>query len=264
MPADGDPLTEVMVLGSYHFANPGRDLVNVETDDVLTPKRQAELEALAVAIAEWKPTKVLVEVQPDTADLHVESYRSKADELITIDRNEIYQIGYRLARKLDLADVYGFDEQPSAGEPDYFPMQSVVDWAAGNGREEDFAAILGQIQVSVSALSQDDKRCSIAFNLAQHNSAATQAQAQRNFYYGLLGFGTAEQQPGAELNAYWYMRNAKMFAKIDLIADPGDRVLVLVGAGHKYWLDHFAQLSPGYANVDPLPYLAKADDGRCN
>ena len=37
---------QVMVLGSYHFGNPGRDKVNAHVDDVTTPQRQRELEAL--------------------------------------------------------------------------------------------------------------------------------------------------------------------------------------------------------------------------
>ena len=82
-----------------------------------------------------------------------------------------------------------------------------------------------------------------------------------------LGVGTttlvsqaigAKDQPGAELNAYWYMRNAKMFAKVGLFAKPGDRILVLVGAGHRYWLTHFAENVPGFISVDPTPYLRRA------
>lgn len=66
-----------------------------------------------------------------------------------------------------------------------------------------------------------------------------------HIYYGLMAFGDTESQPSAELNAYWYVRNAKMFAKAGLIAESGDRVLIIVGSGHKYWLDHFASTSPG-------------------
>jgi hypothetical protein len=54
------------------------------------------------------------------------------------------------------------------------------------------------------------------------------------------------------------MRNAKIFGKIGLIARPGDRVLVLVGAGHLYWLSHFAQTVPGFVAVDSRPYLQRA------
>ena len=44
-----EPQVEVMVLGSYHFGNPGRDVNNQKVDSVLVPKKQAELEALARA-----------------------------------------------------------------------------------------------------------------------------------------------------------------------------------------------------------------------
>jgi hypothetical protein len=54
------------------------------------------------------------------------------------------------------------------------------------------------------------------------------------------------------------MRNAKMFAKIALIAEPGDRLLVLVGSGHRYWLTHFAENSPGFTSIDPRPWLQRA------
>jgi hypothetical protein len=54
------------------------------------------------------------------------------------------------------------------------------------------------------------------------------------------------------------MRNAKMFAKIDMIALPGDRVLVIAGSGHATWLRHFVRHMPGYALVEPLPFIEKA------
>ena len=78
----------------------------------------------------------------------------------------------------------------------------------------------------------------------------------------MLSIGDTEQQPGAEFNAMWYLRNAKIFAKLMTVAEPGDRILVVYGAGHAYWLRHFASETPGFTNVDPAPYLqiaAQAD-----
>lgn len=34
---------EVLVLGVYHMASPGHDIFNMKADDVLAPKRQAEI-----------------------------------------------------------------------------------------------------------------------------------------------------------------------------------------------------------------------------
>ena len=52
---------EVLVLGVYHMANPGRDIVNTQADDVLTPKRQAEMAQLIEALKKFHPTKIAVE-----------------------------------------------------------------------------------------------------------------------------------------------------------------------------------------------------------
>ena len=41
---------EVLVLGVYHMANPGRDIFNMQADDVLAPKRQAEIAQVIAAL----------------------------------------------------------------------------------------------------------------------------------------------------------------------------------------------------------------------
>ncbi len=98
----------------------------------------------------------------------------------------------------------------------------------------------------------------IAESLLPHNDAERLAAQHDNIYYSMLSIGDGDSQPGAELNAYWYMRNAKMFAKIDMIAEPGDRVLVIVGSGHATWIRHFVQRMPGYQLVEAEPYLRAA------
>src|SRR6186997_248232 len=52
---------QVMLLGTYHFANPGQDVIKQDIDDVLQPKRQAELEDLVSRLASWKPDRIAVE-----------------------------------------------------------------------------------------------------------------------------------------------------------------------------------------------------------
>ena len=47
-------------------------------------------------------------------------------------------------------------------------------------------------------------------------------------------------------------------AKLTTVTKPGDRVVVVFGAGHNYWLRHFAQETPGFSFVDPRPFLARA------
>jgi len=36
--SQADPRPEILVLGTYHMANPGHDVHNMQADDVLSPK----------------------------------------------------------------------------------------------------------------------------------------------------------------------------------------------------------------------------------
>lgn len=248
---------EVMVLGVYHFANPGRDAVNVEVDDVLAPKRQREIQILVDSLAGWAPTKVAVENEAAPPSLEMDNYSDVA-KLLTTSRNESIQIGYRLALQLGHTAVYGYDEQPGDDEPDYFPLDRVQALAEQEGQSQFLATLFAEVQEFVDRQQQDLPVQSVAESLFAHNNAAQLDAFHDRLYYSLLKVGNGNDQPGAELNAYWYMRNAKMFAKIDMIAQPGDRILVIAGSGHTTWLRHFVERMPGYRLVDALPLLQEA------
>lgn len=257
-PAAADPApVEVMVLGTFHFDNPGRDLHNIAADDVTAPKRQAELAALAEALAAWRPTKVMIESRSDSPDLVDPRYPAFTTAELTRERNETVQIGYRLARRLDLDAVHAIDEQTGPGEPDYFPFGKVAEFAAANGLQPRIDALMAKGAAITAATQRKLPNANIAELLIDHNDPDG-AASRIDIYYELLPIGDTNQQPGAELNAMWYMRNAKIFAKLIKAAAPGDRILVVYGSGHNYWLRHFASSTPGFRSVDPVPYLKAA------
>lgn len=245
-------------MGPIIWGNPGRDIVNVAADDVTSTTRQREIAAVTEALAGWKPTKILIE-REQAAPFTVPDYRSFTTERLATDRNEIVQIGYRLAHRMGHKDVYAFDENGGPGEPDYFPFDKVEAYAKAHGSEARLAAILDYFGKGAKTFSDAQPTTSVARLLALYNDPSRYVAEHEQGYLTLLSFGNGENQPGAELNAYWYMRNAKMFAKAGLIAEPGDRLLILVGAGHAYWLNDFAAHTPGYVRVDPVPLLRTAD-----
>jgi hypothetical protein len=248
---------QVMVLGTYHFDNPGLDLNNMKADDVTLPKRQAELQALSNALAAFKPTKIMVEVQPKSADLADARFTSFTPSALRTEKNETVQIGYRLAHQLKLAKVHAIDEQPGAGEPNYFPFGKVAEFAKATKREAQLREVVARGAAVTKGMEEMQKRMTIAQVLLERNRPET-VHKEMAMYYDVLAMGDTEQQPGADLNAMWYLRNAKIFAKLMTVTAPGDRVLVIYGAGHNYWLRHFASMTPGYTSVDPVPYLQAA------
>lgn len=116
---------EVMVVGAYHFGNPELDTNNMKADSVLTPKRQAELARVAEALARFKPTHVMVEMQSEAPNFAIAVYDRFNPEMLAKEANEIVQIGYRTARVAGVKTINGIDEQPKNGEPDYYPYDKV-------------------------------------------------------------------------------------------------------------------------------------------
>lgn len=249
---------EVMVLGTYHFANPGQDKVNAQIDPVTTPAKQAQLEQVAERLARFKPTIIAVErVAKDQATLLDHRYPefTKADLLKNPD--ERVQIAYRLASNLGLKQVYAVDEVAEDGEPDYFPFDPVQKWAAANGRTGTIDAMFAPIQAWVAQLEQDQKTRPVADILADLNAPdhPIAIKSMGEGQYRLLALGKGRDLPGADLNARWYARNARIFAKLTQVVKPGDRVLLVYGSGHNYWLRHFASETGGFKLVEAGPYL---------
>ena len=90
---------EILVVGTYHMANPGRDIFNATADDVLSPKRQAEIAELLTVLKKFRPTKIAIEstVYDDTRKKQYADYLAGKH---TLTRNEIEQVGFRLAKEL--------------------------------------------------------------------------------------------------------------------------------------------------------------------
>lgn len=253
-----DAPVEVMVLGTYHFANPGQDKVNAQIDPVTTPAKQAELEELAERLAKFRPTVIAVErVAKDQATMLDHRYPDFTPAALLKYPDERLQIAYRLANKLGLKNVHAVDEVAAEGEPDYFPMEAVQKWAEANGRADAIGALFGPVQAWASKLEQDQKTRSVSDLLAELNAPdhPIAIKSMGEGYYRLLALGKGRELPGADLNARWYARNARIFAKLTQVVKPGDRVLLVYGSGHNYWLRHFASETGGFKLVEVGPYL---------
>jgi hypothetical protein len=248
---------EVMVLGVYHFGNPGQDVHNMKVDSVLVPKRQAELDAVAKALLTFKPTRVMVEATSDAPGFAYDSYSTFTSEMLLSKADERVQIGFRVAKMAGLKTVEAIDEQPGEGEPDYFPYDNLTAAAAKFGQKPVIEAADAPLTADMKTFEADQNTHSVGQLLLRINNAAA-VKTDAAWYYKLLRIGDANTQAGADLNAMWYLRNAKIFAKLMDASNPGDRVLVIYGSGHNYWLRHFASETPGYHFVDPMPFLAKA------
>ena len=220
---------EVLVLGTYHMANPGHDLFNMQADDVLAPKRQAEMAQLIEVLKTFRPTKIAVEADMWSTRAS-KQYADYVDGKYTLSRNEIDQIGYRLAKELGHKTVYAVDVDGD------FPWTRVVNYAKGSGRQKELDAIQDGIGATVKALSEYQAAHTILENLLYVNDDKRVA-ADVGFYYREAALGERGDWPGADLVADWVRRNMRIYANVmQLIDSPDERVLVLYGYGHLGWL----------------------------
>lgn len=252
-------LVQVMVLGVPHLDNPGRDVHNAAIDPVTTPDKQVQLARIADDLARFGPTAIAIErVAPDPSTMVDPQFADYSPDWLLSRPDERVQIGYRLAALAGVDRVYAVDEKDREGQPGYFPYGAVVAWAGANGRSGDLQAWGGEVQAFLAGMERRQRTETLGRLLAEVNAPGVlMSTANASMYYRFLSFGSGDDLPGAELNGRWYTRNAMIFAKLMQVARPGDRIVLMFGAGHAYWLRHFASTTPGYVLVEPTDYLTE-------
>ncbi|MEA2762802.1 MAG: hypothetical protein QOD47_2086, partial [Gemmatimonadaceae bacterium] len=99
---------EILVLGTYHMANPGHDIYNMRADDVQSPERQRQIRQLIEVLKGFRPTKIAIEADVGSQRVGREYTDYLAGEY-ALSANEIDQIGYRLAKELGHRAIYPVD-----------------------------------------------------------------------------------------------------------------------------------------------------------
>ena len=229
---------EVLVLGVYHMANPGRDVFNIQVDDVLTPKRQAEIAQVIAVLKEFRPTKVAVE-----AGFHsrvVERYAGYVAGRHELTRNETQQLGFRLAKELGHETVYPVDVDGD------FPYLRLVKYAKATGRETEFTANREEVGAAVERKSEYFASHTTLENLLYINSDESSARGVAG-YFELAEWGEPWDWAGADLVSDWFRRNMRIYTNIvQLVDSPNERVLVITGFGHLGWLQYPFDSNPNF------------------
>ena len=142
-----------------------------------------------------------------------------------LGRNEIYQLGFRIARLAGHERVYGFDRQAPADESklwDFLHTQAPE-------KEEQFMAMIAETS---ARLDREHRTLTLRQLLSQTN-AEGEDRANKGFYMLLNDVGADQGQfYGADASANWWQRNFRMYAVVQSHANAGERVLVIGGSGH--------------------------------
>jgi len=241
------PRPKVVVVGTFHMANPNLDYVKSSADDMLSPTRQAEIRVVVDRLKSFARTKIAVEA-PHGSDAVNQRYRSYLAGSYALTADEIDQIAFRIAKELGLSRLEPIDFKKE------MEIGAAIGYAAEHGQsglaerlEAAFAAI-GQLMASLSPRS-------VLEQLRFHNDERVMAALDRG-YLVLAEAGSGDHPVGADVVAGWYERNLKIAMNVVRLATrPSDRVLVLIGSGHGKLLRQFLRESPDVELTSAADYL---------
>ena len=239
---------KVMIVGGFHMSNPGRDMHNLAVDDVLTPKRQAEIAAVTDGLAAgFKPTAVAAEWPADIASQRYAAFRAGT---LAPSHNEVVQLGFRLAATMKLAEFHGIDVDGD------FPYEAVETYAKAHGQTAILDAANAQTATFTNRQQDLLAKGTVGSVLRMLNDPSLIAHGN-DFYRSMLHVGGGTEQPGAELLTAWYHRNFLICANLIQMARPGDRIVVFYGSGHAFLLRQCVSETPGFELAEPNDYLPK-------
>lgn len=245
-----DGRIEVLLVGSYHMSNPGMDQFNLESDDVLAPKRQAEIAALVERLAEFRPTKVLVEAPWADSATHARYHQYVAGTR-ELRKSEEEQIGFRLANRMGHERIYPIDVRMQLDDEALGPLI---------GTNPAFQERMGRL----NHLGQEAMRImgawlaegTVGDMLYHMNRPEMLVRAHEPYVEYFVPIVADTNYAGADMVATWYRRNLRIFANLRRVADaPDDRLFVIYGQGHIKILRDLVMDTPGLCVEDALVYL---------
>lgn len=244
---------KILLLGTYHFDKGEGHLIDLDSGDITTDKKQDEINEVVQKLIEFKPNKIAVESKREKEKELNEIYSEfcinnsiKSNETIG-HRNEIVQIAFRLANKLNHNTIYPLDVP--VGLP-----EDVFEYAEKNCPTiyEKFINRANEYGLSENEFMQNH---TVGEILRQLNNPTRIEVEHSDLYLYSNQVGAGDTYYGVNTLTEWYRRNLYIFANLQDIAKPGDKILVLYGSGHCKILRSFIKDYSEFEFIDPLDYL---------
>jgi hypothetical protein len=237
---------QILLIGTFHFENPGLDIAQVNTFNVMTNKSQKELESITDKIKKFGPDKIFVEWNYEKQDKLDKFYAKNADSLFHKNADEIVQLALRSAKKLGHKKLFAIDYNQAG-----FPYDSLV-----KGMQEANQLDLikkNKEEMAAYEKSQNQKigKYSLTELLIDCNIKESNAENVKWYLETANKAGKTDNFVGAYLVSEWYRRNLYMYSLIQkLTENKDDKIMVLLGAGHTAMLREFIKYDSNFEIVE--------------
>jgi Family of unknown function (DUF5694) len=221
-------VSKVALLGVFHFGGSSGDLASMHMANPFGERRQNDISKLVAKLITYQPTKILVEYPKTKNELLKKRFLRYSSGKDTLGVNEVYQVGFRLAKQLKHAQLYPIDYQLD------LPAEGLVEYCQRNNKMEDFENFIKYIQNYVQEENKKLERLSISDYLADINSDPSDRITNELYIKQSLVFGDSIKEAGAHFAATWWERNFIILKNISETIDSKDeRLLVIIGAAHR-------------------------------
>lgn len=237
---------QILLIGTFHFENPGLDVAKINTFNVMSDKSQKELENITTKIKNFDPDKIFVEWNYKEQDRLDKFYAKNTDSLLHKNADERVQIALRSAKKLSHKKLFAIDYKEAS-----FPYDSLM-----KGMKE--ANQLDLIQKNLdemAALEKDQNQKNAKYSLTEllinYNTKEYNSKDMNWYFETANKAGKTDNFVGAYLVSEWYRRNLYMYSLIQKMTESkDDKIMVLLGAGHAGMLREFIAHDPTFELVE--------------
>lgn len=245
---------KVMLIGSWHFSYPNADSHKTSEENMIdleSPQKQKEIIQVVDRLTGFKPTIICLELQNQRRlDSLYKSYISNEYEL-RIEEDQ--QLGFRVAKNMKLNKLFAVDSYSWLREngDDFQQLENLWDeefhldtldrisWA---GKYEKW---YNEFEKIPSEYSVDN-----ALRIMNHPQNLKRMEG-----HYLVEMKTSNHNGPDAYSLKWYDRNIRIFNKV-LKTNPmeGDKILIIMGAGHISILEQLFDTSPQFELVRPYTY----------
>lgn len=229
---------EVLVVGTIHF-----------DENVLESDQQEDIQLLVDKLAAYQPTKIILEWEPHRQANTNKDYRSYLKGTFDISQryNEVYQLGFRLAKQVRHDSLFLFDDQtPFIGSLEDFSFDALSEYAEQHDAgfyDLHLDSLINNFNHNQELLTKDG----LAKHITWLNSPEHQRINAQRMHLFEVRIGIQDNWIGPDWLGRWYQRNVRMMSNVLKFSEPGDRLLIIVGDNHKWVLDDLFRYTPDFA-----------------
>ena len=208
---------QVLLLGIFHFKDAGLDAYKPKYHvNIMSEKKQEEVSELLSFLESYKPTQILVEVKTNNQSWLDSLYSEYLDGKYELAANEIFQLGFRLAKRMGHESLIAGDVSGREYD-DYDVYKAELNQVIESEELEDRLShnYSDQFKQYYTYLDSLKSILSLTEFLLLENSYSELIKKHGHYHVGTIGANDGNLYPKADqLTGWWYNRNLRIFSNI--------------------------------------------------